>query len=131
MKELNMKPEEIANLVVLSREKGYAMIIPVDALYLVSKALKERDAQIAPVDAEPVAELHNNNGRVIVNCLAEIPEGVTSVYLRAAPPARVKLPRGHILDCFGRLETDDDGVWLHKDAVIEALKDSGVEVADE
>ncbi|MDU4095490.1 MAG: hypothetical protein E7H57_19810, partial [Pantoea sp.] len=36
---------------------------------------------------EPVAELHNNNGRITVNCLAEIPPGVTCVYLRAAPPA--------------------------------------------
>ncbi|AUX94274.1 hypothetical protein [Mixta gaviniae] len=53
------------------------------------------------------------------------------LYARAAPPAPVKLPRGHILDCFGRLETDDDGVWLHKDDVIEALKAADMEVADE
>lgn len=53
------------------------------------------------------------------------------LYARAAPPAPVKLPRGHILDCFGRLETDDDGVWLHKDDVIETLKAADVEVADE
>ncbi|MGC8425007.1 hypothetical protein ACP3S8_09380 [Mixta calida] len=54
MKELNMKPEEIANLVVLSREKGYAIVIPQDSLYLVSKAfqkqLAHRDAQIAALD---------------------------------------------------------------------------------
>ncbi|WP_312265120.1 hypothetical protein [Mixta calida] len=56
MKELNMKPEEIANLVVLSREKGYAIVIPQDSLYLVSKAfqkqLAHRDAQIAALTAD-------------------------------------------------------------------------------
>lgn len=55
MKELNMKPEEIANLVVLSREKGYAIVIPQDSLYLVSKALKERGEQIAALTAENAA----------------------------------------------------------------------------
>mgnify|MGYP001110079785 CR=1 FL=1 len=56
MKELNMKPEEIANLVVLSREKGYAIVIPQDSLYLVSKAfqkqLAQRDAQITAIESE-------------------------------------------------------------------------------
>lgn len=63
MKEVNMKPEEIANLVVLSREKGYAIIIPQDALYLVSKAfqklISQRDAQIAALDEAVRVQVEN------------------------------------------------------------------------
>ncbi|UQY45024.1 hypothetical protein [Mixta hanseatica] len=78
---------------------------------------------------EPVAELQNNNGRVTVNCLAEIPLGVTSVYLRAAPPAPVKLPAYDRPKRVGITWDDGYNNGVHECA--EALRAQGVEVADE
>lgn len=109
MKEVNMKPEEIANLVVLSREKGYAIIIPQDALYLVSKAfqklISQRDTQIA--------KLSESHAQIV-----EARDMYKRLLNRTAPPAPVKLPR-----------VNHPAQFDYADKVAEILKANGLRVA--
>lgn len=52
MDKLTMPASDIAELVINSREKGYAMIIPVDAMYQLSVALKAAEARVKELETE-------------------------------------------------------------------------------